>query len=76
VVIILAVMRTRCFAIALALLAWAGLHAADYPPPVEGDFLLEDFRFASGEVLPELKLHYRTVGKPETDAAGKFETRC
>ena len=45
-------MRSRCFAIAMTLLAWSGLQAADYPPPVEGDFILRDFRFASGEVLP------------------------
>jgi homoserine O-acetyltransferase/O-succinyltransferase len=55
----------------MTLLAWTGLQAADYPPPVEGDFILKDFRFASGEVLPELRLHYRTVGKPEWDGAGR-----
>ena len=36
-----------------------------------GRFHLRDFRFASGEVLPELRLHYRTIGKPEKDAAGR-----
>ncbi|HTL92341.1 MAG TPA: hypothetical protein VL176_08330, partial [Steroidobacteraceae bacterium] len=36
--------------------------AANYPPPVEGDFILRDFRFASGESLPELRIHYRTFG--------------
>jgi homoserine O-acetyltransferase/O-succinyltransferase len=55
----------------MTLLAWSGLQAADHPPPVEGDFILRDFRFASGEVLPELRLHYRTVGKPEKDAGGR-----
>jgi homoserine O-acetyltransferase len=64
-------MRIKCFAIAVMLLAAAGLQAADYPPPVEGDFILRDFRFASGEVLPELRLHYRTLGKAEKDAAGR-----
>jgi homoserine O-acetyltransferase len=44
--------------------------AADYPAPVEGDYIIRDFRFASGETLPELRLHYRTLGKPERDAAG------
>jgi hypothetical protein len=43
-------MRSTCFAIALALLVSARLHA-DYPPPVEGDFIVQDFRFASGETL-------------------------
>ena len=37
---------------------------AEYPPAKEGTFVAKDFRFASGETLPELKLHYRTVGEP------------
>jgi homoserine O-acetyltransferase len=43
---------------------------AEYPTPVQGDFLIKNFKFTSGEVLPELRLHYRTVGKPERDARG------
>jgi homoserine O-acetyltransferase/O-succinyltransferase len=42
----------------------SGLHAADYPAPVTGDFRIANFEFASGEKLPELKLHYTTVGTP------------
>jgi homoserine O-acetyltransferase/O-succinyltransferase len=38
--------------------------AADYPAPKEGSWVLRDFRFHSGEVLPELRLHYTTVGAP------------
>jgi homoserine O-acetyltransferase len=45
--------------------------AADYPPPTEGDFTIRDFKFQSGETLPELRIHYRTLGKPEKDAQGK-----
>ena len=45
--------------------------AADYPVPTEGDYTIRDFKFASGETLPELRLHYRTLGKPEKDAQGK-----
>jgi homoserine O-acetyltransferase len=44
---------------------------ADYPAPTESDFTIHDFKFASGETLPELRLHYRTLGKPEKDAQGK-----
>jgi homoserine O-acetyltransferase/O-succinyltransferase len=44
--------------------------AADFPPPVEGDFLVRDFRFSSGETLPSLTLHYRTIGTPRKDASG------
>ncbi|MGH7984415.1 MAG: alpha/beta fold hydrolase, partial [Candidatus Udaeobacter sp.] len=45
--------------------------AADYPTPTEGDYTIRDFKFTSGETLPELHLHYRTIGKPEKDAQGK-----
>jgi homoserine O-acetyltransferase/O-succinyltransferase len=34
----------------------------------EGDFVVRDFRFASGETLPELRLHYRTLGTPGAPA--------
>ena len=34
----------------------------------EGDFVLRDFRFASGESLPELRIHYRTLGDPRSPA--------
>ena len=46
------------------------LHAADYPAPTEGDFVARDFKFASGATLPELHLHYRTLGKPVNDDKG------
>lgn len=39
--------------------------------PSEGDFVVLDFHFRSGEVLPEMRLHYLTYGKPERDAAGR-----
>src|SRR4051794_23015870 len=48
----------------LALLLPIGLEAAEYPAPNEADFVIRDFRFTSGESLPELRLHYRTIGKP------------
>jgi homoserine O-acetyltransferase len=61
----------RIFALLLCLLAVGFASAADYPAPTEGDYTLRDFKFASGETLPELRLHYRTLGKPEKDAQGK-----
>jgi homoserine O-acetyltransferase len=45
--------------------------AADYPPPTESDYIIRDFKFASGETLPELRIHYRTLGKIDNDAEGK-----
>jgi homoserine O-acetyltransferase len=37
---------------------------ASYPTPKEGNWIVRDFRFHTGEVLPELNLHYTTVGAP------------
>jgi len=37
---------------------------------VEGDAILKDFTFATGEKLSELKIHYTTLGKPQRDAKG------
>jgi homoserine O-acetyltransferase/O-succinyltransferase len=51
------------------LLATAGFSAAG-PDPASGDFVIRDFRFGSGETLPELKIHYRTLGQPRRDASG------
>src|SRR6202047_3825108 len=44
----------------------------DWPNYQEADFILKDYRFAGGEMLPELKLHYRTIGVPQRNAAGKI----
>src|SRR5581483_1188209 len=44
---------------------------ADYPAPQEGTFIVKDFQFKSGERLPEVKLHYYTLGAPQKDAGGK-----
>src|SRR6185503_3015737 len=38
--------------------------------PAQGDFVAKNFKFTSGEILPELRLHYRTLGKPMRDASG------
>lgn len=44
---------------------------ATYPTPVEGDFIVRDFDFETGDVLPELQLHYTTIGAPISDASGQ-----
>jgi homoserine O-acetyltransferase len=38
--------------------------AADYPAPKQGDWIVKDFKFHTGQIMPELKLHYTTVGEP------------
>jgi homoserine O-acetyltransferase len=55
--------------LALLVVATPG-RAADDPEPTAGDFVLRDFRFASGETLPELRVHYRTLGSPQRGADG------
>ena len=44
--------------------------SAEYPAPAVGDFVLKDFRFTSGETLPELRIHYRTIGAPARNLQG------
>src|SRR5262249_29180242 len=39
----------------------------DYPAPKEGDWVARDFRFHTGETMPELRLHYRTLGNPSAE---------
>ncbi|QJR11945.1 Homoserine O-acetyltransferase [Usitatibacter rugosus] len=38
--------------------------AADFPAPKEGIYVARDFKFSTGETLPEVKLAYRTIGEP------------
>src|SRR5712664_1783848 len=57
--------------LAFGLVGAAALPAQQAPfTPAEGDYVIKDFRFASGESLPELRLHYATFGRPERDARG------
>jgi homoserine O-acetyltransferase/O-succinyltransferase len=72
-------MQTRklFFACALSAALSASLTAAraDVPAaaagPMEGDYVIRDFHFASGETLPELRLHYTILGKPRRDSHGR-----
>lgn len=45
---------------------------ASYPVS-ESNYVVHNFKFKSGEVLPELRLHYRTLGKPERDSNGRVK---
>jgi homoserine O-acetyltransferase/O-succinyltransferase len=62
------VLRPLVLAVLAACLGSPGLFAA--PAPVEGSCVLHDFRFDDGEALPELRLHYTTLGTPVKDASG------
>ena len=61
------------FALTFAISVSAGAQSTQgaQPPAVtEGDYAVRDFRFASGETLPSLALHYRTLGHLRRDAHG------
>jgi homoserine O-acetyltransferase len=70
---------SRSFALHIGIILAAGFSCAAQQTPVpatipattEGDFVAHDFKFHSGESLPELRLHYRTLGKPARDAQGR-----
>src|SRR5215471_5178955 len=64
------------FLFAFAFLFSPGVPLAGEPPASayhEGDFVLRDFKFRSGEALPELKLHYTTLGRIHRDARGHVD---
>ena len=56
--------RLHAMLVVVFALAATPVAAADYPKPVEGDWIAKDFRFHTGETMPELRLHYTTVGAP------------
>jgi homoserine O-acetyltransferase len=58
-------------ALCLSLSAARADSAAPAATPLEGDYVLRDFRFASGETLPELRLHFTTLGTPRHDSRGR-----
>lgn len=60
---VLGLLVRAAICVVLSQIAFAAV-AADYPTPQEGDWVARDFRFHTGEVMPELHLHYTTVGAP------------
>lgn len=68
-------MRSRVYLPLLLLVACRVALAAEapaYPNAVEGDFTIKDYKFATGESLPEVKMHYRTFGTPMRDGQGRI----
>ncbi|MEK9278252.1 MULTISPECIES: alpha/beta fold hydrolase [unclassified Bradyrhizobium] len=58
-------MKASCAVLTAAFLSISvSAMAADYPAPKQGDWIAKDFKFHTGEVMPELRLHYTTVGEP------------
>jgi homoserine O-acetyltransferase len=61
------------FALLAVLAAQIAAPPAKTWPAHEGDVVLKDFRFADGESLPELKIHYTTLGEPHRNAKGDID---
>jgi homoserine acetyltransferase len=59
---------TQATAIFAALLYASGLSVAQAPPGA--DYTIRNFAFETGEVLPELRIHYYTLGRPSRDGSG------
>jgi homoserine O-acetyltransferase/O-succinyltransferase len=55
---------------AVSAACWSQTAPPSYPQQTESDFVIRNFAFHSGETLPELRLHYITIGKPVRDASG------
>jgi homoserine O-acetyltransferase/O-succinyltransferase len=64
-------MRLTLATILIFGISTTSIGAADFPKPEEGDYILKDVNFASGETMPEVRMHYRTVGQPKRDDSGK-----
>jgi homoserine O-acetyltransferase len=57
--------KLSCVAVAAIMPVFAPpVFAQNYPAPKEDTFIVKDFKFHTGEVMPELRLHYRTIGNP------------
>jgi homoserine O-acetyltransferase len=56
-------LRHAVTGMALTLIASAAL-AQSYPAPKEGSWVIKDFKFHTGAVMPEVRMHYRTIGAP------------
>jgi homoserine O-acetyltransferase len=59
------------FALAQARAQQTAENTATWPATQAGDFVVHDFHFQSGETMPELRIHYTTLGKPVKDASGR-----
>jgi homoserine O-acetyltransferase len=63
----------RLAVVTLALALGHPVSAGLFQPPIqEGDYVIKNYRFASGETLPVVRLHYRTMGTPRRDQQGRI----
>lgn len=65
------VMKKTSFTLLFIFLLIISVFGQDYPTPVEGDYIVDAFKFDTGETLKSLNLHYTTLGNPTKGADGK-----
>lgn len=63
-------LKSRSALLALLTMAATSGGAAVYSSPAEGDYVIGDFQFRSGQSLAEVRMHYRALGQPRRDAEG------
>ncbi len=68
-------MNLRVLSVLIAAVLSVGVAAPSQTkwPAKDGEVVLKDFKFGTGETLPELKLHYLTLGEPHRNAAGRVD---
>ena len=62
--------RLAALAVLLLIVSGTPAIAADDPAPAQGDYVIRNLTFSAGGSLPELRMHYRTLGRPQRDASG------
>jgi len=67
----LAIAQAMAGCVLMLIISLGSSSAADFPAPEAHDFLIPNFHFQSGPTLPEVRMHYLTLGKPERDAQGR-----
>jgi len=75
----MSIARVCALTLLVALTAWPHSLSAQtresgpgvWPGQTEGEFIIKDFHFNSGEVLPQLRLHYVTLGTLHRSSSGK-----
>ena len=65
-------MKNFIFSWLIILISLQALTQTKYAAPVESDYVINNFKFVSGELLPRLNIHYTTIGQPIKDRNGNI----
>lgn len=65
-------MKNFIFSWLIILISLQALTQTKYAAPVESDYVINNFKFVSGELLPRLNIHYTTIGQPIKDKNGNI----